>query len=137
MSLLRAIPLFAWLLAIYNLMAFGLGADFSTTMDRPYTTFSLHSGAELSLNLWDLLILTGVMLLYVEIFKATRNSRAAILDHLLSMMVFVVFLVEFLLLKDFGTTPFLSLTMMSFLDVVAGFTVSIAGAGRDVSVGRG
>ena len=51
------------------------------------------------------------------------------------MVLFVVFLVEFLLVKDAATQIFFILMMITFIDVIAGFTVSIKSAGRDVSIG--
>jgi hypothetical protein len=51
------------------------------------------------------------------------------------MVVFVLFLIEFLVVKDCGTSTFFILGLMSLLDVIAGFTVSIVAARRDFSFG--
>jgi NADH:ubiquinone oxidoreductase subunit F (NADH-binding) len=77
----------------------------------------------------------GVLFLYLEIFKSTNTGIGTVLDHALSMVVFVIFLVEFLVVDDCGTSTFFILGLMSLLDVVAGFTVSIAGARRDFTYG--
>jgi hypothetical protein len=53
---------------------------------------------------------------------------------MLSVVVFVVFLVEFLLVGACANSVFFLLTIMAAFDVVAGFTVSITGAGRDVTL---
>ena len=59
----------------------------------------------------------------------------ALLDHLFSMALFVVFLVEFLLVQGAATQIFFILMLVSLVDVVAGFTVSIKSASRDVAIG--
>ena len=71
------------------------------------------------------------MLLYLEIFKATRTGHASIIDHVLSLLVFVVALVEFVIAPRFGHQAFLAIVLMMLIDVIAGFTVTISGARRD------
>ncbi len=53
------------------------------------------------------------------------------------MLLFVACLVEFIILPGFGTSVFLLLTLMCFIDVVAGFTVTISTARRDFGVEEG
>jgi F0F1-type ATP synthase assembly protein I len=43
-------------------------------------------------------------------------------------------LVEFVVLKRFGTSPFFFIVGMCLFDVVAGYTITIITAKRDVSV---
>ena len=50
------------------------------------------------------------------------------------MIVFVVILVEFLLLGAASSTVFFILLVMALIDVVAGFTMSITSATRDMSM---
>jgi len=126
MAILRAIPLLGFVLLAANLLAL-LGESFDTDLLK----FTMTSGAELVLRAGDLVVLSGLVLLYVEIFKATRTSTAAIIDHVASLLVFVVALVEFLLLPRFAHAGFLALLVMCLLDVVAGFTVTISTARRD------
>ncbi|MBF0623555.1 MAG: hypothetical protein HQL82_01985 [Magnetococcales bacterium] len=135
-GLLRRIPLYAFLLALYNLLLLSRAAAVDPLTQTVFQ-FSLRGGTPLAPTVGDVLIMAGVVSLYIEIFKATRTSAASILDHLFSMVVFVVFLVEFLLVDFCATVPFLTLTMMSFLDVVAGFTVTISTARRDLGLGGG
>ena len=63
------------------------------------------------------------------------TGMSSVIDHALSMAVFVIFLVEFLVVKGCGTSTFFILGLMSLVDVIAGFTVSIAGARRDFTYG--
>jgi hypothetical protein len=57
-----------------------------------------------------------------------------VLDHTLSTVVFVVFLIQFLTMAGCGTSTFFALGLMALLDVIAGFTVSIVAARRDFGV---
>jgi hypothetical protein len=79
----------------------------------------------------ELLIGIGLILLYGEILKATRISTAAVIDHVLSMAVFVLCLVLYILVPACGTGTFLLITLMTLIDVIAGFTVTISTARRD------
>jgi hypothetical protein len=56
-----------------------------------------------------------------------------VLDHLFSTIVFIAFLVEFLIVPGASTSIFFLLMIMALIDVMAGFSVSIRSAGRDVS----
>ncbi|MBF0629136.1 MAG: hypothetical protein HQL91_13040 [Magnetococcales bacterium] len=132
MPLIKTIPLFAFMLAILNGLIFAQTTHPEISAQAKVLTFLLTSGATLTFSVADLLILLGVVALYVEIFKATRSGTESIVDHLFSMVVFVVFLIEFLIYKPAGTLLFLTMTVMSFLDVVAGFTVTISTSRRDI-----
>ena len=50
------------------------------------------------------------------------------------MLTFIGALVEFIVLKGFGTSTFFLITAMCLFDVVAGYTISIIAARRDLSV---
>jgi len=131
--MLAAIPL----LAIVVLLANGLAFLGDVSMSQAMFSVPLPSGAGLTMTVGDGLVLLGLGLLYVELFKATRTETGTILDHALSLGVFVVALVEFLVVPRFGTGVFLSLTVMCLIDVIAGFTVTITAARRDFGPVRG
>ena len=133
--MLRAIPLFIVPLAIYNLLM--IGGDIHATLAGQLFSVHLMSGAQWNFSTHDALITLGVVVLYVEIFKSTRTGMASVLDHTFSMIVFVVFLVEFLIVAGCGTSTFFLLGLMSMIDVISGFTVSIVAARRDFAVGSG
>ena len=68
--------------------------------------------------------------------KSTSTGASAIFNHALSMLVFIVCLVEFLLHPAFATTVFFLIMVMSLLDVLAGVIVTIVSARRDVDFER-
>lgn len=125
--MLAAFPLLAVALLIANIITMGSDAGFSHSL----LSIVLPSEGKLEITAGDLVILLGLILLYFEIFKATRTGSSTIIDHALSLLVFVVALVEFLILPQFAHPAFLALLLMTLIDVVAGFTVTISGARRD------
>ncbi|MDE1993395.1 MAG: hypothetical protein KGI75_12905, partial [Rhizobiaceae bacterium] len=62
-------------------------------------------------------------------------GSGSLLNHMLSLLVFIAYLVEFLLVQNAATQTFFILMTVAFVDVIGGFTVSIRSAGRDVSIG--
>ena len=124
--MLSAIPLLSIVLLLANLIAFGAQIGFA----EPLFALTLPSGGTASFTTGDGLILLGLALLYVEIFKATRTSSMSVLDHALSLVVFIVALVELLITPKFAHPAFFAVTAICLIDVIAGFTVTIAGARR-------
>jgi hypothetical protein len=59
----------------------------------------------------------------------------AIINHALSMGLFVLCLLLFLLLPSFATSTFFLIMVMVLLDVMAGFIVTILTARRDLDIG--
>ena len=49
------------------------------------------------------------------------RASAAIIDHMLSMVLFIVMLVEFLLVAQAATSTFFLLMVISLVDVLGGF----------------
>ena len=135
MRWLRAIPIPALVLLAYNALVL-LGGDPAATLTAKVIGASLASGAAFTLTTGEILLLAGIVALFIEIVKATRSSTASAVEHALSALVFAAYLVEFLLVKTAGTGVFLILTVVSFLDLIAGFTVTIGAARRDLIIER-
>ena len=133
--MLAAIPLMIVPLIAYNLVMIGLIGGGVAGLGSTITSLSMMSGATWTMSLGDLLIVVALVLLFIEVLKATRTGSWSVIDHMLSMFVFVGFLVEFLLVRDAATQVFFILMVIAFVDVIAGFSVSIRSAGRDVSIG--
>ncbi len=123
-------------LIAYNVLVFGLGFG-EAEWGEPVFVANMMSGAVWPFRASDLLLLVGLVLLFFEILKATRIGSRSIIDHMLSTLVFILFLVEFLLVPSAATSTFFILMVMTLVDVMAGFSVSIRSATRDVSLGDG
>ena len=125
---------------LYNIFALGFFGDNSAGADvwsNVVMSINMVSGARWSMTLGDLMITLGLLLLFFEIMKSTRIGATSIIDHLLSTFVFVAYLVEFLLVGSAAHAVFFILMVITLVDVIAGFSVSIRSATRDVSVGGG
>jgi hypothetical protein len=134
-------PLLAIPIIIYNLMAFTAtgAADASGAsaiamqLGNPATGTAVFGGWRVTGG--DILIILSMVFFFVEIIKSTSTGSSTIANHAVSMLVFIVCLVEFLLLPNFQTSVFFILTLMCLLDVLAGVVVTIVSARRDFSVG--
>ncbi len=85
----------------------------------------------------DALLVLSIGVLFMEILKSTSTGTATIMNHALSMIVFIICLMLFLLHPNFSTSVFFILTVMALLDVLAGVVVTIVSARRDFGVGEG
>ncbi len=135
MKFFRYIPIFLLPLILYNALVFTTQEETAVILDFSLFEVTLISGAIFAMNVKGLLVIISLFLLFVEIVKATRTSEAQVVDHALSMLVFVLYIVEFIVVEKCGTMTFLILTTMSLTDVIAGFTVSLSTARRDIAIG--
>ena len=96
---------------------------------------ALVSPALWMLTTGDFLVAVGLVLLYLEILKSVRTSIASVIDHGLSLALFALCLVLFIVLPQAGTGTFFLIMVMTLLDVIAGFTVTLAASRRSVDIG--
>lgn len=96
---------------------------------------SLEVGSRADITVSDTLITLGLILLYFEISKSTSSDKTVNIEHIFSLMLFIGCLLAFLGLEICGNSTFFLIMVMTLLDVVAGFTVSIASSRRDVTLG--
>lgn len=140
---LELFPLMFIPILIYNILA-ATSSDPAPGSTTPALLTTLHadalsipmlSGSTLSLNWGDLLLLLAVALLLAEVIKSARTGSPAIINHMLSLGLFIVCLIEFLLLPSFASSAFFLITMIVLLDALAGMVVTIISARRDFDVG--
>lgn len=137
-----AFPLLALPVLLYNLIALTLAGGFrsleaSGRMATPLFALQMTSRAEWPVSLGDLILAVALVVLFIELLKSTTSRRVAIINHSLSMILFILCLVEFLLAPAFATSTFFLLTLMVLLDVLAGFIVTIVAARRDIDLSPG
>ena len=133
MAILSLFPLFGFFLVGYYVLY--LVGIFPEQLNHQVLSVNLPSGQLWEPTLAVMIILLGLIALFIELFKSTRTSSVSILDHILSTFVLVAFMVSWMIFEWAGNSVFLILTIMSFLDVIAGFTITIASARRDLSLG--
>jgi hypothetical protein len=132
-GLIRSIPMLVLALLAYNL-ALAMGHDFRLLPEQPLWSATLISGAAWTVSWNEVMIASGLGLLFIEILKSTGTTQSSTLEHLLSMLVFIVFIVEFLIVAGAGTNVFLLLGLMSLIDVMGGYAISIAVARKDLNI---
>ncbi len=132
--MLASVPLLIIPFILYNVGLAGLWSDGpgGDPWDVELFSFGMMSGGTFSMTLGILLIGIALILFFAEIVKSTRTSNASVVDHLLSTFVFVAYLAEFLLVRGAAHPVFFILMLISFIDVLAGFSISLRAAGRDV-----
>jgi len=66
--------------------------------------------------------------------KSTRIGIRTVVDHALSLVLFLGIMAEFLLVQQAATATFFLLLVISFVDVLGGFAVTLRSAQRDLTV---
>ena len=125
---MASFPLLAIIVAAYTLLALGAPG----WLDAVLFELPLLSGAMLLFRGGDLLLVIGLLLLCVEIYRATSSATGAILNHVLSLIVFIIALIELIVMPRMANMTFFLIVLMTLSDVIAGFTVTISTARRDM-----
>jgi hypothetical protein len=124
-------PLLVIPFAIYNMIAFLTpGVSWSDAI----VTFTLISGAAWPVTASDALLGLAIVLMPLELYKASTPGARSVVDHILSMALFVVMLIEFVLVRQAGTSTFFVLMAIALLDAVGGFIVARRAAHRDLAI---
>jgi len=132
---LRSIPLIIVVLILYNVIVALLGPEILSKLLLPEIT--LLSGGIWTFTWGDFIVLLTFIMLFIEIVKATYTSTASLIDHGLSMLVFVACLIEFLMTPLAANSVFFMIMIAALIDVVAGYTIGIRVARRDLTLGHG
>ena len=124
-------PLLLVPFAIYNIIAFLMPG---VTWTGVVSTVHMVSGADWTMSAGDILIALAILLLCGEVLKSTRIGIRTVVDHALSLILFLGMLVEFLLVKQAATATFFLLLVVSFIDVLSGFAITLRSSQRDLTV---
>jgi hypothetical protein len=127
------VPLLIVPLIIYNLVAFIFFGGKPIGWSNQLFAIFMASGSPWVLTLGDLMTVVGLICLFFEIMKSTRIGSSSITEHILSTGVFILYLIEFILVGAAASSTFFILMVMSLIDVIAGFSVSMSAAERDVN----
>ena len=134
-------PLLLFPIGLYNLIAIyfmiaGSGSDSSLlALSHPWLTIPMMHSAHWAISVSDLILFGGLICWFFEILKSTNTGNIILINHALSMILFIVALVEFLLLHPFATSTFFLLMIMTALDVLGGFIITTIGARKDIGAG--
>jgi hypothetical protein len=113
-------PLLLIPLAIYNIVVWLMPG---VSLTDPLVHLRLVSGAEWSINLSDMLLALGVLLLLLEVVKSARPGSKYLTDHLLSLIVFGGSAAEFVMWPKFASSTFFLLSLMAMVDFFGGIAL--------------
>src|ERR1700730_17814368 len=115
-------PLLLVPFAIYNIIAFLMPG---VSWTGPLTNVHMMSDGDWSLSAGDMLITLSILLLFGEMIKSTRIAIRTVVDHGLSLLLFLAIMAEFLLVKQAATGTFFLLLIIGLVDVMGGFAVTL------------
>lgn len=143
-QLFTATPLLAFPVLLYFFVAITAGQPdvvagepVRHSLDTAIFTMPMISGGSWRFGVGDGILLIGLVALFIEIIKSTNSKTFVLINHGLSMAIFVISLIAFILFRSFATSEFFLLLAMMLLDVVAGFMVTIVAARRDFGIEAG
>lgn len=142
LQIVKTVPLFGVMLTSY---VFILGIFYYNSPDvQPMdfvvlniylpSNFVFSSGQICTIRVGDVAVLLGLVILFIEIQKSADASDTTIVEHVLSLFVFIFYMIAFLLAPMVANSTFLILTIMSLIDVLAGVTITINTARRGFTV---
>ena len=91
---------------------------FSAEDNAALKLIARHGCVILVINKIDSIPERALLLLFIETVKATRTEHREILNHGLSLLTFIGALVEFIVLKGFGTSTFFFITARRDMSVI-------------------
>ena len=106
-------------------------------LDRSLFTMPMISGVGWEFRIGDLILLVGLVLLAIELIKATSAKSSSMMNHVGSMAVFILAMIGFFVFSSCATSVFFFLMLMALVDVLAGAMITIVSARRDFGVGDG
>lgn len=129
---MRNIPFTLVPLILFNIAAF----TFIDSWNQRVLGVTMFSGVPWELTFSDVMIVIGLFALFAEIISATTLANRAIGNHLVSILVLIIYVIEFVVVERAAQSVFFILTIIALIDVLAGVVITIRLASRDVSFER-
>ncbi|MEE4208736.1 MAG: hypothetical protein V2I43_05675 [Parvularcula sp.] len=127
-------PLLTLSLVLYTALSFAGGPEWTMAQ---VMTIDMISGETWRISGGDMFLAFSLLLLFIEVLRATKTGTDSILNHAFSALLFIVCLLAFVIAPRFSTSAFFLLTLMTCLDFMAGFIVTTLAARRDFGVSGG
>jgi len=144
---IRAIPLLVFAFVLYNAVVLLVGPDTGLQCAKEACSVAdqvlareIFSVKMLSTGVWrftwgDFILVVTFILLFAEIVKSTFSTTSTLIDHGLSMLVFIAVGVEFLMVAQAATSVFFLILVATLIDVIGGYTIGIRVARHDLNIG--
>jgi hypothetical protein len=134
--MLQSFPLLCLSLLVYAGLDLTVSPDKTAWYDVESMVIPMMSGDHWKLTGGHLFIGFSMVMLFVELLRATRHNNASIMNHAFSVLVFIAAALMFITVKGYGNSIFFLFTSMTFLDFMAGFIITTATTRRDITFGR-
>lgn len=115
-------PLLLIPVAICNIIVF-LMPDLSLAGPVELFSITLPSLDVIRISLKDVLVALSILLLLLEVMRAARPASKYFTDHFLSLLVAGGAAYEFVMLPKFGNATFFTITLVAFVDFLAGISL--------------
>jgi hypothetical protein len=135
-GMFRAFPLMIVPVVLYNLFALMAGGGAADSLAHTVFTVPMPMNSQWTVSWGDLLLILALVMLFFELVRATNAQKIEIINHSLSLVLFIGCLVEFLLVPGFQTSVFFLISLMALSDVLAGFIVTIVSSKREIDIAR-
>ena len=128
--MLAAIPLLIIPVAAYVALALTLGGGLFSVyagarLARPLFELVTARGGEWPVSAADLLLATALVAAFLDLIRGMGSQRAAMVNHALSIALFVGCLAAMLVAPAFANSTFFLITLMVLLDLAAGFIATM------------
>ena len=132
MALIREVSTFVWILLFYIFAKYAAVDLDMPSLNMNYIIWAQNE--QFFITTKDAFIIAGIFLLFVEIYKAATYGEYSPTETVVSFITAIAYLVIFLLWNRAHTVEFFILMLMSFLDAIGGFIISINAARKDISI---
>lgn len=140
MSMFAMIPMLGVSLLVYTIASFAIapvtdaGGNSIIWVYQKWFEIPLVSQDTWEVTFGHAFLLLSMVFLFIELLRATKTGTDSIVNHLLSMVLFIICLLVFILVGGYGNSIFFLFMSMTFLDFAAGFIVTTVTARRDFGV---
>lgn len=133
--LLGAVPLLTAPVCAYALLVgfwggWG-GVHAAARLTAPLMSFGLPSDGAWAISAADLLLALSLVVAFLDMMRAARDRRAAILNQALSVGLLMTCLAAMVMARAFETSTFCLISLMVLLDVIAALLVALGQARGD------
>ena len=132
MSPVRDISTFFWIMLFYIFAKYAAVDLDMPTLNMNYIIWAPDD--QFFITTKDAFIIAGVFLLFIEIYKAATYGEYSAAETIISFVTSVIYLTVFLLWNRAHTVEFFILMLMSFIDAIGGFIISLNSARKDISI---
>jgi len=134
--MLQTLPLLTVSLVIFVVLSVLTGDPVTPWYKLSFVQLRLVSGDLWSVSRGDVFLAFSMVMLFIELLRATRSGSASVMNHAFSVVLFIVALLMFITTRGYGNSVFFLFTSMTALDFMAGFIITTVTARRDLSMGR-